>query len=384
MGGTMDSRPRVSNRPYLGPACAVLGIVGASFALQVGAHWNHSLNPGGVFAWAAFVLALVFGGRLASTMARWHGVVLLAAGYIMLLLGVWILITPSLADHPNRTAVFALVSAALLLAVGVTTVLWGRDSREIQNTVAAAAEASVAAYGPAAAAPVSAPEGAAGGAPVPAADAVVAAKTEPITAVLGVVGGLLGILGAVAAMTSHGPAMGGPAFVLALAGIFGGLLAEGNRTARLRAAHRSRCARAGLRLVVLGAGRCGAGGGGALRGTGHARATGTPKRGGFAVRTRAPRTLAWYLVLVYSLVGSVASLLGFLAFTYFESTDMPEAAHGRMVLGLPLASAVLSVALGVAALPIPNEPQRCGPPCEPVGMRPRRPYCCSSPACSSS
>jgi hypothetical protein len=220
----MDSRPRMSDRPYLGPACAVVGIVGAVLALQVGTHWNDSLSPGGAFAWAACILALIFGGRLAGTMARWQGVVLLVASYIMLLLGVWILIAPSLADRPNRSALLAFVSAGLLLAVGVTTVLLGRGVRETQNAVAGTAEAPVPGeaptivYGPAAAAPAAAPEAAA------------PSRREPTTAVLGVLGGLLGILGAIAAMTSHGAALGAPAFVLAVAGILGGVLAEGNRT----------------------------------------------------------------------------------------------------------------------------------------------------------
>jgi hypothetical protein len=213
MGGTMDSRKRASDRPYFGLICAVLGIAGAVLALQVGTQWNQSLSPGGVFALAACILTLIFGGRLASNTARWQGVVLLANGYIMLLLGAWVVIRPSMAELPNRTALFAFVSAGLLLAVGLTTVLRGRGSRET----------------------VTAPEAAAGAAPggvsAPAPDDAVAdVRGEPATAVLGVVGGLLGILGAIAAMTSHGPALGGPAFVLALAGIFGGVLAEGNRT----------------------------------------------------------------------------------------------------------------------------------------------------------
>jgi hypothetical protein len=200
----MDSRKRVSDRPYLGLICAVLGIVGAVLALKVGTQWNQSLSPGGVFAWAACILTLIFGGRLASNMACWQGFVLLATGYIMLLLGAWVLIRPSMAQLPNRTALFAFVSAGLLLAVGLTTVLRGRGSRETQSEVAAQAEAPL--------------------------SAGAAVRGEPATAVLGVVGGLLGILGAIAAMTSHGPALGAPAFVLALAGILGGVLAEGNRS----------------------------------------------------------------------------------------------------------------------------------------------------------
>jgi hypothetical protein len=127
------------------------------------------------------------------------------------------------------------------------------------------------------------------------------------------------------------------------------------------------------------------------------------------VRTRLPKTLAWYLPLVYGLVGILAYMLSVFALSYFDSTDMPaadeiglwgrlvasfamyvavsfrlkkarwhgvffiafgvgmaalgawvllaapEATDGAMVAGLALASAVLAVALGVAALLFPQE-----------------------------
>jgi hypothetical protein len=127
------------------------------------------------------------------------------------------------------------------------------------------------------------------------------------------------------------------------------------------------------------------------------------------VRTRLPKTLAWYLAVVYSLVGSVVWLLSFLAFSYVESTDMPAAdaigffgqgasyvgmyvatsfrltrarwhgvffvafgigmaalsawvlvaapasADGTKAVYLAVPSAVLSVALGIAALLFPQE-----------------------------
>ncbi len=183
----MDSRIPSSDIRYLHLTCSLVCLMGAAAGLGAALLWDHASSPGGVLAWAALLLALHSSGRLIRSLARWRGLVLVAAGLVMLRLGFWIVMSPTVADLPGCAAFSAFLSAGLLLAVGLTVALLKSQSGET------------------------------------------AARNDPVVAALGVLGGLLGVLAGVVTLVGHGPIFGGPALVLALAGIFGGLMAEGNR-----------------------------------------------------------------------------------------------------------------------------------------------------------
>jgi hypothetical protein len=198
---------RVRRFLYLvrGVVCLALGLIGAGaaffVALDMEGPQGHALVWVVVVAYAT-LMSLSYQFR--RGMRRWFATPLAAAAFALSTAGVWIVVSPAVSEDPRVNAWLSFIAAGIAFALALVTFFFP--------------------WGP----PRTKPDGAEASSDP---DDSRADSRGPLIATLGVLGGLAGIVAACVTMGTFGLALGLPAFALAVIGIVGAALADGDRAA---------------------------------------------------------------------------------------------------------------------------------------------------------
>jgi hypothetical protein len=202
VSGSMGLRVRPFVYYFRGFVCLALGLIAAGGAFVVALDTKRS---GGHVLWLILIVAygplMSLSYQFVCRTHRWFAAPLFVAGCALLTAGVWIEVSPAVLEDPQWDMWLSFIGAGIALVLALVTLFfpWGPPRAQLAG---AAADAD--------------PDGA-------------QADTRGWTiATIGVLGGLAGIAGACVTLGSHGLVLGLPAFVLAVIGIVGAALADGN------------------------------------------------------------------------------------------------------------------------------------------------------------
>jgi hypothetical protein len=184
-----------------GVACPALGLGAAVAAFVVALDTKRSGGPLWLILIVAYGVLIVPSTRFVRRPPRWFAASLFVAGCALLTAGVWIVVSPAVSEDPRWDTWLSFIGAgiALVLALAVLFFPWGSPPARLADAADDAAS-----------------------------DGAQADSRGSTIATLGVLGGLAGIIGACVTLGAHGLALGLPAFVVAVIGIVGAALADGN------------------------------------------------------------------------------------------------------------------------------------------------------------
>jgi len=159
------------------------------------------LPEGAVLPILAYALLQSFSLQFLRETRRWFAAPFFVAACLMLTTGAWIVKSPAVSKDPLLREWMSFMSAGIALLLALVVFFFPWDVHRVK------------------------PEGLATGS---AADGARPDTRGRMIAPLGVLGGMLGIVAACVTLGTHGLALGLPAFVLAVIGIMGAVLADGS------------------------------------------------------------------------------------------------------------------------------------------------------------